>query len=260
MKNKKAISLPITILVILVLVLVGFTLFSMISGTGGLKKGLVTPAYIFESVSSQEEQLGFYSKQILELAFVKTYYGFASGNRDEFIEFIQNWQKIGFSYDVNYFKSEFEKELIENINEINNKIDIANFEEFSEIKNKIKEGDFNINLDDAISQAKFSTQMDLSIDLDKDLGIGIVYDPVILAGISAEELKLHSFQEIFDKIKMCKGEENINDIKNCFRLKHFNVDVGQKDNNFNIKLTSKKKFLIDNELKKIELRFELWRK
>lgn len=246
--NKKAISLAITILVILVLVLVGFTLFSMITGAKNLQKKVIAPAYIFESISSEEEQLAFYLTEILEKAFVKTYYDFAKN----------------FNSETEISKQEFETKLIENIKIINNNLKTGESIELGAIKKEIEKENFKINIDDASNIEFFIPDyLDLGI---YESGITVRHKSDLKAKLSFNNLQFHSFQEIFDKIKICKEkanekEMNEGDMKACFNLKYFDVEVAkavsEQENKefFDVILTSKKKFLIDNMFEDIDMEF-----
>ncbi|MBS3091341.1 hypothetical protein J4217_02745 [Candidatus Pacearchaeota archaeon] len=88
--------------------------------------------------------------------------------------------------------------------------------------------------------------------------INSIYKPKIDVKINLTEMGLHDFDEIDSAVNQCKDSDN-DKIRYCLseRLGNFDVSIDVKDNVKTALFNTKKKFYIDNQLRKIEISVKL---
>ncbi len=144
--------------------------------------------------------------------------------------------------------------------------------ENANIETKLENNNFNVKVSGLITtwdikQTPTTWKIDVE-DLDKllnpDSTMQIEYSPEINFSFNFNDLGVNSFEEIWDYEEVCRNEKGKTkeEFQACLneKLKYFDANVlpeieYNSQKYYIVRLTSKRKFLIDDELKSIEIKF-----
>lgn len=277
MKNEKgATTIAAVILVIITLILVTISLYSFITK----KNDFYSSLDIIDSLDTLtiiEEKIDFYLQNALYWSIIESYHNF-SENSYYILDSCENCEEKIFCAINPDLEKNFENSIKENLKE---NFKYFSFEYMDNKDDKTKNIVFNLQkLKEYILKEKFilkCEEINCTISLDnfelseegyeKDKIIYLIKrNKNISITLTEEDLFLEDFRTIEKKSKECvKNNSDILSIKKCLseEIKYFNVDVVEKncgDENkkyYLLNLESKKLFFINNELKKIKMKFIL---
>jgi len=254
-KSKKS-NISIIILVFLILIVCSASLF--IFATSDKKvKVKISDVGLIQDAQLKQEVAEFYIYEAIEKSMVNPYREML--NQDKYIESpsynLQNKIEFANLYgNLNdYFYSEFR-------NRFKNEFENYAFQEeyLNNLKNLIAQDKFSSSFDG--ENLIFETSL-LEIKSTSEKN-SVVYFPEIFLNISFSRIGLNSFNAIYNSKEKCKGKETAELMKACFsnELGAFDAEsaekiISEEKKYFLISLTSKKKFLIENNFEKISFEF-----
>ena len=240
-KNRKG-DVSIILLVFMCLFVLFFALFTFVIN-GKKTSELIGDARALDGVYIDEEKADAYVRESLERAVIREYY-------DSLEDMTLEIEKVN-----GYF--------VGNVNGINSDSEI-----FNRTRENVRRGLFSISIEKEELKGNFGEvkiTKDESVRIKpKILGfipnpfakdklvllIGVVYDAKIEVESDLYKIGLNSFEEINEAYDKCVSEE----IESCMEeeLIYFDVEVIDESAKI-VELKSKRSFLIDNELKKMEM-------
>lgn len=254
-KNKRG-DVSVVLLVLLVLVVTGASVFSFITNSGKVSSK-ISGAGVVEGVYLEENLIEFYLNEAGKRAVVVSYNELINSE-----EYVEN-PVVNFRNEVRFGN------LHPNLNE-NLKTKFSKNLKTEFLAYEFKE-DYLINLKQSILDEEFSVALSKGVfrlsvsgqELDNVLeNNSITYFPEISLDFNLNEIGLDSFERVHATKEFCKDKASKNLIENCFneKLKGFTSLVEEKtavsSNNYTfVALTSKKEFLINEQFKNIKFGF-----
>ena len=260
-KNKKA-DLAVVLLVFLVVLLTLSSLFLFLTNSR-VDSSSVDVSFL-DGLLIREKKAEFYLDSFVEQAFVKTYAGFAANkkymvNQKEkdgavfFTDVLDDSKlnsKFKGEFDLNYkvLSQEREKQLSTEIGEDN----------LDNLK------DYEISLGDKGAKIRFKNLVFYERQ-SSERDSGLIHAPPseyvtdFNISVNFNGLGLHSFKEIYNAKEECKVKQGSEEKEKCFKEKlfNFNVEIIDKASQdyYLVSLSSKRLFLINNELKPVSFDF-----
>ena len=223
--NKKA-DVSITLLVFMIVILTGFTLFSFVKSSLTSVAGFDDVRFV-ENAYSWEEGIRFDLVGAGEGAFIKSYSELLSQN-----PFDKTQAQIDFDM-KNNFSAYFNNEEI--------------------IKSRYSGNKFDVGVDTNVLELKTKLMFSESF-IAEERFVGLSYDYSFDKKFYLKDYGLYSVDEIRQKSEKCLSEKDDSKISRCleFELPNFTPQVG---NDKEVNFTSKKMYLIDGGLKSISFSF-----
>jgi len=269
-KNKKG-DLATTLLVFMTLVLVGAALLSFIYSKG--IEATIADSRFIDNLYIKEDQIKFYLTEAGVNSLAKSYDDIVKGDFLVSSPKKENEVLVFDNFNENFANDNLKEKFSANL-----KREIAKYKfndkTLLEFQKEISAGKFNVDLKDDVFFIEFR---DFSIKGGSVIGekeriwvwgfipttykeeklkslISVIYRPAFLISVNITENGLATFKEIYFVSNVCKGEENT---AQCIsnRLKVFDVGVQKQDKYKFVSLKSKQKFLVNEELKNIEIKF-----
>lgn len=250
LKNKKA-DISIVLLVILCFLVCSIVLFLFSQNSDSIKK-TISGVFSIKEVQANQNLGEFYLIQAGENALAKTYKEFVENNN--YIDSPINYSKtdVEFKFLDKRLDKNFKTKFIENFK--------TEFASYNFDKSSLK--DLQLIIKD-LSNDNFDFENGvLTITINNwkiNKKLEIIYYPQIFIKLDLEKINLYSFEEIYNAKNLCKSNSNI---KSCLenQLQNFNIGIEQKiitdENKCNlITFTTKKQFLINNNLNQIKFSF-----
>jgi hypothetical protein len=236
MINKRG-DIAVTLLVLMSVFLASVALISFIKDYGKIEAYVINPDFM-DNVLYQSQEERYYFSESLRDGLITAY--------DE------DFSNGAFSgRDLNKFKEKIKKYAIEKINSYSFKS-----EHLAELKNLMNSGKFEvIVLNDKI-EGKFGYGGEMLISdefsYDEKKMVDLAYRPRFTVSFKYLELGLEDFELVGNSISNCKGNEKIEECLNE-KLSNFAASkVSDSGGESMIQITSKRDFVIDGVIKKIQ--------
>ena len=233
--NKKGVYIGSVIFVIMTILLVVATLFSFLTSTSKVEAEVYDVVFL-DTAYSQEKEMNYLLLQELENAVIESY-----------DEILLNKEYIGGGIVKTNSEGYVEFRDIE-----------SNLDSLfkNKIKNKLHYNSFEVEKKENIFLVSIAGEKIIK----NSSKINISYKPILSSEINLNSLGLNSFKEIYEFKEKCIYESSIKEIKNCYNsnrnlISYFDLEIPEKTNYIVMTLTSKKEFLINNQLQKISFSF-----
>ena len=242
--NKKAQIFEVG-LVLITLIALGYALYTFVMIKGNFETSVAPPAKLIDAYNSQKKLL-FYAKESARLAAQNAFNLIAqekaaSGNciidGSGYVNWLSDCKPNTTEIEEN-FLAEFKKSYESYMKDYTEKTSYnITFE-----KNKInlKAANITLNITEKEYNASFTFEPSFSID------------------ISAFDLNLEDFENIYLAAQNCKSN-NVTRVKNCMieKIQNWNADVEFKEPDLLLELSTKKSFFIDEDFSPIKLKFKI---
>jgi len=265
MLKKGATTVSIVIFVFLVLMLSGAALFIFVTGSNDVVKRISDSGFI-EGAYIGEETGKFILKDTLENAVIESYNKMLEENK-----FLNGQEQDGIKI-AEGFDDSINEEFITLVNEsfISGIGKKSMPDDETELKSKVSSGNYYLNLNGDNVEFNIGLVLRATRTL-KDTRwawskgfipipyreeyiqeqASLIYEPDMRLYVKLNELGLETFKTIYDASKECSNQECLN-----LKINNFNCEIRNYDKNYNVFiLISKKNFLINGEVKPIEIKF-----
>lgn len=256
--NKKG-DLPTTLLVFMVVFLVGFSLYKF-STFGADQGNSIGDVAFLESVYAKEKMVSYNLYHGVRQAVIESYNEIANEGRmfGDRNPLLSGEKTILQEFNFGGIDNLFNEKVISKKSFFNNP-------DKNEAKILISSENFNFSLNDqrfsealAVKSKKRYLILNFiptSVKSEElKVNIGVLYSPEIEIEIDLRKLGLEEFSKIYAESRRCSKEK---DFRECLSdvLSNFDVTVEEKEEFFELRLKSKKAFLLGGDIKKVEFGF-----